>query len=465
MSERIRALIVDDEKLVRQGMMAIMPWSRHGIEVVGDMNSGEKALEFLEHESVNLLITDLAMPVMSGQELIRRVKELYPDVWIVVLTFHQDFELVQEALRQGVIDYILKTQLEMEQMDNVLARIVRRIDNDRQKTLKGRASGGNGRIQRENALLLMGNPASPLQMLNDAALFSRFTVYELENGAWLLDGYDDGQEDCAAELGGRFPDCVVVRVRHMRGQDSAALAKRLSAYRKTRFFYEYSSEKNRYEVLPAELEDTAPPAAEAERALSERWSSLSWVQDGAEFEALLAETQGARMNPDRLESVLYSARKQWERTLLLLGHDNTVAQPENLCHWCDWVAWLLEVRRFIRQKTQKPAYSAEINASILKALDLIDRAGDAGIKQETVARQVCMSRGYFSQCFKDITGKSFNDYVRSVKIEKAKFLLARTNKTVYWIAKQIGYQDEKHFSRVFRGHVGMLPTEYRSKSK
>lgn len=67
----IHVLIVDDDKLVRKGLMSFLPWESFGMRVVGEAANGEKALDFLKANRVDLLMTDLAMPVMSGIELIK----------------------------------------------------------------------------------------------------------------------------------------------------------------------------------------------------------------------------------------------------------------------------------------------------------------------------------------------------------------------------------------------------------
>ncbi|MDR9856931.1 response regulator [Paenibacillus sp. VCA1] len=120
-------LVVDDDHLVRKGFIGIMPWQKYGFTVAGEAGNGEKALELLKTTEVDLLITDLAMPVMSGLELMREVKDKYPRICMVVLTFHHDFALIQEALRLGAVDYITKIELEQEQLDGILSRIAGRI--------------------------------------------------------------------------------------------------------------------------------------------------------------------------------------------------------------------------------------------------------------------------------------------------------------------------------------------------
>lgn len=129
----INVLVVDDDNLVRRGLISAMPWSRFDMQVIGEASNGEMALEFMENHSVELLMTDLSMPVMSGLELMKATKERFPEVFMIVLTLHQDFEFVQEALRLGAIDYIAKIQLEREHFEEVLGRIHSRLLHERGK--------------------------------------------------------------------------------------------------------------------------------------------------------------------------------------------------------------------------------------------------------------------------------------------------------------------------------------------
>lgn len=134
----IRALIVDDEYFVRKGLISTMPWEEFGIQVAGEAGNGRKALEWLEQEPADLLITDLSMPVMNGFDLMREVREQYPRIRIAVLTCHEDFKYIQDALRLGAIDYIVKTELENDTMQNSLRRIASRLNelNEEEQRLK-----------------------------------------------------------------------------------------------------------------------------------------------------------------------------------------------------------------------------------------------------------------------------------------------------------------------------------------
>ncbi len=125
----IKVLIVDDDKLVRLGLITAMPWIEHGMQVVGDVGSGQKAVEFIENNAVDLVLTDLEMPGMFGLELLKQLRTRKPDLFCAVLTMHQEFDYIQEALRLGVLDYIIKADLGREEFDDVLRRLALRIKN------------------------------------------------------------------------------------------------------------------------------------------------------------------------------------------------------------------------------------------------------------------------------------------------------------------------------------------------
>ena len=104
----INVYVVDDEKLVRRGIIGLIDWEKYDMKVVGDSGSSEETIQFMEMNQVDLLFSDLEMPGLSGISFLVRVKEVCPEVQIVVLTMHQEFEMIQNALRVGILDYITK---------------------------------------------------------------------------------------------------------------------------------------------------------------------------------------------------------------------------------------------------------------------------------------------------------------------------------------------------------------------
>ena len=68
----MKVLVVDDDKLARKGLISIMDWGKYGFEVVGDVQNGRKALEFLKDNEVDIVFTDIDMPEIDGIELMKR---------------------------------------------------------------------------------------------------------------------------------------------------------------------------------------------------------------------------------------------------------------------------------------------------------------------------------------------------------------------------------------------------------
>ena len=89
-----RTLVADDDFLVRSYLKTLDSWEKAGYEIVDDAEDGEEAYGFLQKEKIDVLVTDLTMPVMDGIELIRKIREENRDIYIIVLSCHDDFEYV-----------------------------------------------------------------------------------------------------------------------------------------------------------------------------------------------------------------------------------------------------------------------------------------------------------------------------------------------------------------------------------
>lgn len=124
-----RLLIVDDEALVREAIQEGMNWEALGLVCVGACEDGIEALEFIEREKPDIVMTDIGMPFMNGIELTRELSVRFPDVKVVILTGYDEFEYAQQALKMQVADYILKPVTAAE-MEEILLRLVEQLDNE-----------------------------------------------------------------------------------------------------------------------------------------------------------------------------------------------------------------------------------------------------------------------------------------------------------------------------------------------
>ena len=105
----LKVIIVDDEKFIAQGLQALIDWNAAGYEVAAVLSDGQEALEYIKKLPVDLVITDIMMPKMTGLELLETVRrENLSNAGFVILSGYSEFSYAQKALRYGCIDYLLK---------------------------------------------------------------------------------------------------------------------------------------------------------------------------------------------------------------------------------------------------------------------------------------------------------------------------------------------------------------------
>lgn len=104
----LKVLIVEDEELIRKGIVMTVDWEALGCEVVAEATNGAEALEAFTQSQPDLIITDLKMPVMDGIEMLGTLRKRGSQTPVIILTAYDSFEYVRSALRLGAVDYILK---------------------------------------------------------------------------------------------------------------------------------------------------------------------------------------------------------------------------------------------------------------------------------------------------------------------------------------------------------------------
>jgi two-component system response regulator YesN len=123
----MKILIVDDEVIIRTGLAKVINWKEIGLELLKPAVSGEEALRRMPEERPNILLTDIRMKHMNGLELALKAKEIIPDIETIILSGYDDFMYTQQAIRQGVSDYLLKSSRPEEIMKTVL-QVKQRIE-------------------------------------------------------------------------------------------------------------------------------------------------------------------------------------------------------------------------------------------------------------------------------------------------------------------------------------------------
>ncbi|MEF2243652.1 response regulator transcription factor [Paenibacillus sp. IITD108] len=131
-----KVMLVDDERQIRQGLMAKINWEQHGFTICGEAADGKEALDKIAALRPHLVITDIRMPVMDGAELLKQCAALYPDCYYIVLSGYEEFSYVKAAMKYGASDYLLKPVIRKE-LASLLQRIKEELDAKQAELAKG----------------------------------------------------------------------------------------------------------------------------------------------------------------------------------------------------------------------------------------------------------------------------------------------------------------------------------------
>jgi DNA-binding NarL/FixJ family response regulator len=119
--DKIRLLLVDDQKLFVESLQYVIESRAGDIEVVGIARDGREAVEFVADHRPDMILMDVRMPSMDGVEAMRVIHELHPDVRVLMLSTFEDDDLVREAIRHGAVGYLIKNMAPEELIDSVRA--------------------------------------------------------------------------------------------------------------------------------------------------------------------------------------------------------------------------------------------------------------------------------------------------------------------------------------------------------
>jgi two-component system response regulator YesN len=543
MQTTIRTLIVDDEEMIRNGIARLIRSCGEEWEVVATLSDGKEAMDYL-HQSqgaVDLLITDVKMPVMDGLTLISEGKRHY-SFFPLVISGYDEFQYIQTALREGAVDYFLKP-IDRELFKVRMAEIRVKIESGRFQHMKwSEMERKSEKLKTSQQIQLLSYVTSAgldisrlgywvdefpkgryiLQYISLDALPVKTRSYTakdweaygyvleniikevVENGSneserigwcwrgddsnfWILlylpetCGENNGLlENTANELSGQIRSAVqsytpfTVSVSCGSSIEDLYLLPEAKDQAISLMYYRLLYGGNqlfgrdgiglRTETSPDQIDTELIHIAQRMKQAIEQVNEQAAVQSTKEFfERLVrmdspAAIQRAVMNAfilihsvgvemkvntpmiDSLESRLQTIKRAINLNELKAEIDLQIAQ-------------LIEQTRRIRQSgSMKPIEQA-------KAWIIANLQDDLTIKR--IAEQVYMNPSYFCRHFKTQTGETILDYITGLRMNKAKELLIDSQLKLYDISVQVGYQDVKYFSKLFKQWMGETPSKYR----
>jgi len=102
----VRLMLADDHRILREGLARAL--AGHGVDVIGQAQDGDEAIQLAEELSPDVILMDVTMPHVDGLEATRQIHKLCPDIKIVMLTMHADHDVFATAIRNGAVGYLVK---------------------------------------------------------------------------------------------------------------------------------------------------------------------------------------------------------------------------------------------------------------------------------------------------------------------------------------------------------------------
>ncbi len=122
----MKLLVIDDEPLVRRGIVSLIPFDELGIEKVLEAENGAKGLEIVEAQEPDIILCDINMPKINGLDFSKKVKEGWPWIKIAIITGYDYFDYARQAVKIGVEDYVLKP-ISKNDVYEIVASLINKI--------------------------------------------------------------------------------------------------------------------------------------------------------------------------------------------------------------------------------------------------------------------------------------------------------------------------------------------------
>lgn len=515
-----KAVVVDDERYDLEGLRKLIPWEELNIEVVCWEHKPLGALKYIEEHQIDLLITDIKMPILSGLELAKRAQDLNPGLKKCFISGYQDFEFAKKAIDLKADGYVLKPVDDLELIE-VLKGIVHTLEEKRdlQEVIEETADLRrqelvlgwlNGKLTKQNPPFAQNLQITMPQETKVVA------VIELDRSLQEIAATSHSHQQMEEAL------AIVARQLEARGW---LLWSKTAANR-------FAVILPQHELLPNELLALQQAVAVQSKltitiGLSEPFDSeAALVQayevavDSLSYKMFLGKNrmitrrdvpsreankpEDVRPILDRMfqATMKYQLVEIYDCIEQLFSIVQHVDSPQKVYHFSTYITLKLQhdlsqinesfhsllgwessniellskfetiddIQRWLRStlfEISETVYMRKQKRN-LRLFDEIKEYVEERLASEITLKEVAnyfaYSPNHLGYLFKETVGVSFNEYVLTQRMERAKALLRNHKLKVYEVADQTGYKSLTHFSRTFREVVGMTPGEFRKQS-
>ncbi len=505
----LKVVLIDDKKSIVEGMKYLIDWEQYGYEIAAALRCAADAISFVEQNHVDLIISDIRMPGITGLELIGEVRRIDPRVKFIIMSGYAEFEYAKAALDYQANGYLLKP-VDEEELIGLLCRIRNEISDENkyikhqrdeyiQKMLSGDTECGYSDKSFEND---DGLRYILIHIFDEEIIASGSKMHNAEAVERVFEELSAGfAEDKAVYISKNDKGCIELIIgSHVYGNNIKRYCMNIENRIK-------KAVDNNFVILVGEeadcvknisrSRDTARKAGAAAFYNTEKHIFVyDLICDISFAHGLSEDSFYLRISDAIKNSGVHDVERAVDEFCRQIKAENVNPKVVFVCIYniffdignrAGGIGGDV-VKFFYRYSMLKNSefVNFEIVSSFLKenavelqellgALKLKNSLGvvgeivdylkehymDADIKLQKIADNYYINSAYLGKMFKERMGKSFNAYLLDIRIEASKELLKNNTGKIYEIAHEVGFNDPNYFYVKFAEKVNMTPAAYR----
>jgi two-component system response regulator YesN len=511
-----KLLIVDDEKIVLEGLTSAINWQEHQIEVVETASNGHEAFQCIINNPPQIVLADIQMPGLNGLDLIQKVKKVYPDIVFIIISGYTEFDYAKRAIELEAVDYLVKP-IEIDEIISVVKKgIIKYEKMKAEKENNDQIQKYQMELEEKDILnLILGRTIDK----NNFETLNRFKRWKLLVAGFKSTIWKNNIEKADKGIFNRFKKPFEERgyesfIYYIEDFIITLYANSIRKEVQDSFIIEYSS------LLHHEL-NTTPIIGVSNTYYDFSYIRQSFQEAKESFEIGIYLDQLITHNKDlekmnntvgneiieKINQCFKQNNFKLDKMSLLIQEifnysiENMIS-PVKSKYLCFMVInnvfeyvqheFDLKIERILGDKYQLyeelnklPSieeirywlenlvnkifdYVNENRVSykdklILDVKSYLQKNYNQSIILDEIAQDFHISPAYLSSLFSKTVKMTIFEYITNIRMNKAKELLRTTNYKILDICNDVGYKDTKYFNQVFKKQVGLTPSQYRSK--
>lgn len=484
-----KVMIVDDEQNIREGILELVDWESLNCTIVGAMSNGDQAIQYLKENSVNIVITDIRMPIVDGITLAKYINKNHPAISVIILTAYSEFSYAKQAIKYQVADFVIKNEF-LKELPEAVNRIIQTRDQGNNRT---QISQGNSEIKgiymvcagefRRTYHANIEEKMADLERLANVSIGDKGVLLFVndETSFYIIIQNEECLAGSEHQITRKIEKFLALAKEFMQLQLRFGISEVLQADESIS-----RGKKQSMEAL-AEIVDSDSVIKFYSSQGTIKREAPDWDADIYMRNLLSAikEDQNVQIEKNKLEFARYLA-VSGRRIEQCKSDTHAIAsyllrkfrhyypngeQPLKREHIFEMIylakskASLIDIIEDVCN-VMKELWSNKVSqkSNLVNQVDTIIEAeyqNKLGLKE--ISQRMFMSASYLSRVYKKETDLTVTEAISIQRIQRAKQLLIETNYKIYEIGSMVGIEDSAYFTHLFYKYEGENPSDYKSK--